>query len=873
MLPQDAAGEWRGSEPRVRKIGRLPSMGGAPRVSQSPVRRSPARRESRTTLTPLFSHTLDEVAGESPLTGGGLQDLDIPSHVRALRYSSGSLAGPGAEQDEDEDEEDDDYVESGSDMDMDDEMAEGDEEQDDGAENAVGYEEEVQHEEEPEPEREEPPPPPRRSLPVGRTPGRTPGRTLGRTPGRTPGQAPVRALWRTPGPARTERPPPAPEPSPYDTIDFDKITDPFTDTRRAFMRGDAQAPPPPRTQLSPSAEPARPPLAERTEEVTERAKEPQERPAAEPTPSESRRASSAAQPAAPEPRLRDSGSERSLSSARPSLSHRASLGPRASLGRPSEPRPTPESRPSVDPRTSIGPRPSIGSRPSTGARPSVGTSRLSAGSASRSEESRLSGHRRSLAPRPSIPAADTIVEDEEEVPEPAGSAPAPRPARPSIRPRDSVAAAMAANEAPRSPGQSRSNRLLTQELLTWKRKYHALEDELDGARERAEAAEQNAESWAEDCARLERQVDELQQGRERDRKAMRQRVRALETHIAETKMEYDSRYWNLLTSSSDAGDAPDAVQLVVSRNEITRLQGIEADLRRSLCATREQAAFLIGLYKWRASQRSAPPPDSSRTEELEAQIARLTNRASILEQRLEHEIAARRAAQRQLGRPSEGAAETRELSAGVLDDSVEEVDEQVPSPAALAQQPPAPAAPSGSSPAAAPAPRPRVRCCPPHTPTDLQGRPRKKPPVEAAPSSSPASRAHTLESFGISYDARPEAEPEQAGREPGAEPEAPAPAEPAPASDERAEPAMEPPMEELTTLEHGQSPSPPPPADLDLAELDADTTPMLELPGARGDAAHAAEGAQASPAVRKKRRKLLGQGPGFFRLNEVRTHA
>ena len=228
------------------------------------------------------------------------------------------------------------------------------------------------------------------------------------------------------------------------------------------MRGDAQAPPPPRTQLSPSAEPARPPLAERTEEVTERAKEPQERPAAEPTPSESRRASSAAQPAAPEPRLRDSGGERSLASARPSLGHRASLGPRASPGRPSEPRPTPESRPSVDPRTSIGPRPSVGSRPSTGARPSVGTSRLSAGSASRSEESRLSGHRRSLAPRPSIPVADTIVEDEEEVPEPAGSAPAPRPARPSIRPRDSVAAAMAANEAPRSPGQSRSNRLLTQ---------------------------------------------------------------------------------------------------------------------------------------------------------------------------------------------------------------------------------------------------------------------------------------------------------------------------------------------------------------------------------------------------------------------------
>ena len=80
-------------------------------------------------------------------------------------------------------------------------------------------------------------------------------------------------------------------------------------------------------------------------------------------------------------------------------------------------------------------------------------------------------------------------------------------------------------------------------------------------------------------------------------------------------------------------------------------------------------------------------------------------------------------------------------------------------------------------------------------------------------------------------------------------------------------------MEELTTLEHGQSPSPPPPAVLDLAELVADTTPMLELPGARGDAAHAAEGAQTSPAVRKKRRKLLGQGPGFFRLNEVRTHA
>ena len=72
------------------------------------------------------------------------------------------------------------------------------------------------------------------------------------------------AASSTPPPSISAEPPSRRQPSPvrtpayeqaagyYETIDFDKITDPFTDTRRAFMRGQTTAPPKPRTPMSPA---------------------------------------------------------------------------------------------------------------------------------------------------------------------------------------------------------------------------------------------------------------------------------------------------------------------------------------------------------------------------------------------------------------------------------------------------------------------------------------------------------------------------------------------------------------------------------------------------------------------------------------------
>ena len=134
----------------------------------------------------------------------------------------------------------------------------------------------------------------------------------------------------------------------------------------------------------------------------------------------------------------------------------------------------------------------------------------------------------------------------------------------------------------------------------------------------------------------------MRRGRENDRKAMRQRVRVLESHMADTKTEYDSRYWRLLISSPDvSSDASSSVQvqLVVQQNQVTRLQAELVEQRRQAQLAREHTSFLLGLYKWRGTQLA-------QAQTLEA--GRLSEHIAHLEHQLEHERAARLAAEEQV---------------------------------------------------------------------------------------------------------------------------------------------------------------------------------------------------------------------------------
>ena len=88
--------------------------------------------------------------------------------------------------------------------------------------------------------------------------------------------------------------------------------------------------------------------------------------------------------------------------------------------------------------------------------------------------------------------------------------------------------------------------------------------------------------------------------------------------MADAKIEYDSRYWRLLTSTPGTDEA--AVELISTRNHVTRLQSAEADLRRRLRETQEQATFLVGLYKWRAQSASE---SARRADDLEIRNAEL----------------------------------------------------------------------------------------------------------------------------------------------------------------------------------------------------------------------------------------------------------
>lgn len=196
---------------------------------------------------------------------------------------------------------------------------------------------------------------------------------------------------------------------------------------------------------------------------------------------------------------------------------------------------------------------------------------------------------------------------------------------------------------------TRSNRLLTEELLKWKRRCAELEDELDTMQERLVHARGDAHDWTSEQAALQEQIALLQRGRESDRRAMRQRVRVLESHMADTKIEYDNRYWRLLTSSSDGAEEVDSVhvQLVVHQNQVTTLQSELAEQRRRLRLAHEQTAFLAGLYAHRGQQQATSQAEETRrlqqqVAELQAQVAAQAAARQAAEAALDAQRAPRR---------------------------------------------------------------------------------------------------------------------------------------------------------------------------------------------------------------------------------------
>lgn len=517
----------------------------------------------------------------------------------------------------------------------------------------------------------------------------------------------------------------------YDLIDFDQISDPFTDTRRAFMRGNAPAPPPPRQV----------PRAPFTPADT-KGKSPEPSPARSPARSPKR------PPQLAEPQKRHASPRRASP-----VRHSSPLGVRRSPVR-------------------------------------------ELGSPVRSQ---ASPQRRASPRRPSPPRQPV-----EKAPEPEAA-----PDEQSLTLSDVLA-----QGAPQ-----RSNRVLTQELLTWKQKYAALSDQLETLQNSADSGENRSAAWASDISALERQVVELERGRDRDRRAMRQRVRVLETHMADAKIQYDNRYWQLLTSSPGTDEA--AVELVSTRNELTRLQGTEADLRRRLRETQDQASFLIALYKWRAQMAGNDD----------------VQRISELEQRLEAETNARAEAER--GR------QDAERALALAERALALAEQRQPAPPApVVNEEPVPivsemeqiAVPSSPRPALVPDPPQEGSISPPDADYELPERdeeaPQALPELDTEPTR-PASRASDAATPGPRPRGRPRKRPDPSTGSAGLEYFGIAPRESTSSATSEVAPLP------------GATPMVP---RTDLGE----GTPMLD---------------GGSP-TRKKKRKLLGKGGGILRLAE-----
>ncbi|WFD27129.1 hypothetical protein MNAN1_002125 [Malassezia nana] len=578
------------AEPR--KIGRLPMLGTQDGLGTS----TPSRSAERS-----LRLSLDETLGESPLMTG-LQDMNLPPPVLPR-----SPLARHAETSEDEDADfvpDDHESTNASSSDMDEE-----------------------------PVWEEPPAPAPRS--ATRTPAEAPAR---RTPqrARTPGK-------RTPGTAG-----PVTEAAGfYDTIDFDKITDPFTDTRRAFMRGKAQAPPPPRPDVVPAPDPAPAPVAGPSRPPARRTREPIKaitplRPASTPQrASPVKGAKPFRSPVKGVTPLRPPIQEASPQRASPVQQ----ASPERSLTRETAPHTLPVQDPAPTPR---GDHLRSAQSPTSQSTMPVQPERASL--PAHASPARLVDAPTKVAPAPLVPA------------QPLTQTRWPSSPTRILAPRPPPAPAAPTERVPERAAPTRSNRLLTEELLKWKHRCAELEEELDTMQERLAHARGDAHGWTNEQASLQEQVTQLQRGRENDRRAMRQRVRVLESHMADTKIEYDNRYWRLLTSSSDGGDELDSVhvQLVVHQNEVTKLQSELAEQRRRLRLAHEQAAFLAGLYAHRGQQHAATHADD---------VQQLRQQVADLQQQLADQTAARQAAEAALASQAPAPRGSSVVSAGAAADT------------------------------------------------------------------------------------------------------------------------------------------------------------------------------------------------------------
>ncbi|WFD29961.1 hypothetical protein MSPP1_000975 [Malassezia sp. CBS 17886] len=382
----------------------------------------------------------------------------------------------------------------------------------------------------------------------------------------------------------------------------------------------------------------------------------------------------------------------------------------------------------------------------------------------------------------------------------------------------------------RAPQPTRSNRVLTEELLRWKQRCADLEDELDATHERLTNADDYASGAGTDQTVLVAQLQELQRARERDRRAMRQRVRALETHMIDTRIEDDSRYWRLLTSSSDKGGDQESahVQLVVQQNEITRLRSVCADYARRLREAREQAAFLIGLQKWRGAQlQSRLEGAAAHAQRAQGQAGdreRMAAHVADLERRLDRETAARQEAERALAVALGAAAPPLARDAPDATGLVSPAPLQLPVRGAPSWEDAAGDGEVGIALGGAM-----------HTSVGAHMAAGSPPPqVLAAPVGTPGARAGDAAASPLAQPSAPGAQ--TAGS---------------------VSPPLSPPRPHATPLPRRA-------AAVTAASLDVEATPMLARMDAGADE-------EVDEARTRKKRRLVGGGPGFFKLNEMRA--
>lgn len=404
---------------------------------------------------------------------------------------------------------------------------------------------------------------------------------------------------------------------------------------------------------------------------------------------------------------------------------------------------------------------------------------------------------------------------------------------------------------------TRSNRLLTEELLKWKKRCAELEDEIDAWQDRWDHARGDVHDRLSAHESLSAELEAQRKGRESDRRAMRQRVRVLEAHMADTKLEYDSRYWRLLTSSPDAsGSDAEQVRLIVLENEVTKLHAQLDEARRHRRLTDEHLRFLTGLQQWRARQH-----DSA----LAAESRRLAARIEALEQQCAHEAAARQRA--------EAALAAAHAALGQRAGAVSSV-----------QDPGAPRPARASFPALEPGPGVSTSVAAPVPGSSAAHKPRQALDSElptAAASAAPARHDAPAPRTSLPRQPTPDtglspspilaSPPLGAGAPPpAASPSLPTPVGVAPSALVRGAPAAEatpPPAASAPGLRPGLTPMWQRTA-VSAADLDVESTPMLEPKPRTADAAQPAE----SPAVRKKKRKILGHAHAsaqFFQLHEA----